>query len=397
MTIPAHIPAFGICGWSGSGKTTVIEQVTRLLVRRGLKVGVVKHDVHGLSIDHEGKDTDRFFRAGADVLVRGPEQAFLRSHRTGEHMPLDAVLRAMCPYFDVILAEGHKTTPLPTKVWLLAEDEGRCPPETVDIHRVLGRAEDRVRIVTQMIDEWLPTVWDRAPLRAGVLIGGRSARMGQPKHLMRLGQGTYLEGVVHTVRSEVDEVVLLGAGDVPGDCSTLSRLADIPGVRGPKAGMLAAMRWSPLSSWLFVACDLPLVSPEALRWLLSERRPGVWAVLPRLDSVQQHVEPLLAYYDLRARCLLEEADRPAAIACSCHVSTPLVPNEIARAWTNVNTPADAVRASDVRGCCSPRGAPGAPSRRAAVRRLRTHRGQVDPPTGAPVGNRHRVTRGEDGG
>ena len=389
MAIPAHFPAFGVCGWSGSGKTTVVEQVACLLVRRGLKVGVVKHDVHGLNIDQEGKDTDRFFNAGADVLVRGPEQAFFRVHRTGDDMPLDAVLRATCPYFDIILAEGHKTTPLPYKVWLLADKDDHCPPEATNIGRVLGRAEDRVAAVMQMIEEWLPVVCRRTPLRAGVLVGGGSARMGRPKHLMRLGGRTYLDRIVDTLRSEVDEVVLLGAGDVTDGCSGLPRLADVPGVRGPKAGMLAAMRWSPLSSWLFVACDLPLVSPEALRWLLSNRKAGVWAVLPRLGPSQQYVEPLLAHYDFRARCLLEGADRPAEIAHSPNVSTPLVPDGIAPAWTNVNTPEDVVRASDL---CGFGGDTSSPPSSWAARCLRVRHEQVDSPTGATVGSRRPVER-----
>jgi len=344
VTFPAHLPVFGICGWSGSGKTTVIEQVAALLVRRGLRVGIAKHDVHGINIDHEGKDTDRFFRAGADVLIRGPEQFFFRAHRTGENMPLGDLLKVVCPYYDVILTEGHKSTPLPAKVWLLADKEEGAPPEATNIIRTLGRDEDRVAAVMQMIDEWLPSVWRRTPLCAGVLVGGKSARMGQPKHLLKVGVTTYLERIVETLRPQVDEVVLLGAADIPEGFSGLPRLADVRGIVGPMSGMLSAMRWAPLSSWLFVACDLPLVSSAALQWLLAGREPGVWAILPRLDPAKEYVEPLLAYYDFRARPLLENVHRPALITGSPKVSTSLVPKEIVRAWTNVNTP-DNVRHS----------------------------------------------------
>ena len=61
----SQYPAFGICGFSGSGKTTVIETLIRDLSGRGLAVGVVKHDVHGLNIDHEERS-----QANSVVSVR---------------------------------------------------------------------------------------------------------------------------------------------------------------------------------------------------------------------------------------------------------------------------------------------------------------------------------------
>ena len=147
-------PAFGICGFSGSGKTTVIEAVVGELTGRGLNIGVIKHDVHGINIDHEGKDTDRFFKAGADVVIRGPEQCFFRAHRRGD-MPLEELLGLIGPYYDLILVEGHKTTPLEQKVWLCSDAGEAPPPEAEGIRRVLKRDEDRVRIVMDMIDAWL--------------------------------------------------------------------------------------------------------------------------------------------------------------------------------------------------------------------------------------------------
>ena len=155
-------PVFCISGFSGAGKTTVIVPVVQALCARGLRVGVIKHDVHGLNIDTEGKDTDRFFKAGADVFIRGPEQAFFRAHRRGD-MELDALIEKMGPYYDIIIAEGHKSTPLPYKVWLCGNDGAPPPPETTGVQRVLKRDEDRVRIVLEMIDAWLPGVGHAGP------------------------------------------------------------------------------------------------------------------------------------------------------------------------------------------------------------------------------------------
>ncbi|MBT3295827.1 MAG: molybdopterin-guanine dinucleotide biosynthesis protein B [Verrucomicrobia bacterium] len=341
-----HYPIFCISGYSGAGKTTVIVPVIEALCARGLKVGIIKHDVHGLNIDCEGKDTDRFFKAGADVFIRGPEQAFFRAHRRGD-ISLDTLLRRLGPHYDIIIAEGHKTTPLPYKVWLCGEDDAPPPPETTGIQRVLKRDEDRVRIVLEMIDAWLPDAWQKAPVYAGILIGGGSTRFGKPKHLQTSGGQTWLERAIETVKPHVDGIALLGAGDLPASAQSLPVLCDIPGRRGPLAGILAATRWMPQASWLFIPCDLPLLTGDAVRWILDQRRPGVWAVLPQLTDAPAP-EPLLAYYDFRSFAQLECMRRPVDMASADNVSSPVVPQGLQASWTNVNTAED-LAAANTRG------------------------------------------------
>lgn len=334
----SQYPAFGICGFSGSGKTTVIEVVVEELTRRGLKVGVVKHDAHGLNIDHEGKDSDRFFRAGADVIIHGSEQCFFRAHKRSE-LRLPDVLTMVGPYYDLILVEGHKTTPMEQKIWLSGDAGEDPPPEAAGILRTLRRDEDRVPIVMQMIDNWLHDAWRAAPVYAGILIGGKSSRFGRPKHLVEDQGKTWLERTVEKIGSHVDGIVILGAGAIPDSLGAAAVLCDVQDVKGPLAGMLAAMRWRPLTSWLFVPCDLPLLSGEAVRWLLDHRRPGVWAVLPRIPGAPGP-EPLLAYYDFRAGALLERVPRPRGLAGEERVAMPTVPERLQASWKNVNTPGD---------------------------------------------------------
>jgi glutamate dehydrogenase (NADP+)/cyclic pyranopterin phosphate synthase/molybdopterin-guanine dinucleotide biosynthesis protein A len=330
-----NYPAFGICGYSGSGKTTLIEVLIPRLRERGLKVGVIKQDAHGLEIDREGKDTDRLFKAGVDVLIRDAEQVFVRLHRRTD-VTLPDLIRRVGSHYDLILVEGHKTTPLPCKIWLCKANEETCPPEAVGIRRVLGWTEDRVRIALDMLDAWLPDVWRAAPVYAGILIGGGSTRMGRPKHLIEERSETWLEKIVAVVRNHVDKVVILGSGEIPADLRSLPILPDVEDAEGPLRGMRAAMRWAPLSSWLFLPCDLPRVSPHAVQWLLGNRRPGRWVVLPVLPD-SPRPEPLLAYYDFRAAALLERVRRPCECADNEKASTPLVPAALADAWKNVNT------------------------------------------------------------
>lgn len=188
-----------------------------------------------------------------------------------------------------------------------------------------------------------------APVRGGVLIGGAGRRMGAPKHLLRHRGATLAERAVAALEPHVEGVVLLGEGELPEALAGLPRLADAAldgGPAGPLAGMLAAVRRRPEAAWLFAPCDLPEIAPAAAAWLLSERRPGRWAVLPRLGA-NAPVEPLFALYEPPAHRLLEElalspprGRAPRLLAGHPRVAVVTVPPELARCWAGVNTPAE---------------------------------------------------------
>ena len=339
------LPIFGICGHSGSGKTTLIEQLLLALSAEGLSVAVAKGVAHHLDVDHVGKDSDRLFRAGADVFLEARDEAFVRSHPAvsgrGDVRPA-RIARS----YDVVLIEGRKEVAC-DKVWLLGPDEPAPPPEAGDPLAVLPLAAGRAAAVLEILKAWLPERWRRPPVFGCVLTGGGSRRMGRPKHLLRDGGKTWLERTVESLAPVTERVVLAGSGTVPESLAPLTRLPDVPDAEGPVAGILACMRWAPWVTWLVAACDLPDLAPEALEWLLSTRRPGVWATLPR-RTAGGPPESLLAHYDFRARAVLEDlvaAGRLAPSAAADHgkVVTPQVPRHLARAWAGVNTGPDLAR------------------------------------------------------
>jgi len=338
----ADLPVLGICGWKKSGKTTLIEAALPTLREQGLWVAVAKHDVHGVNVDHPGKDSDRIFRAGADVLLSGPDERFLRTHRP-ESRPLVGLLRSLCMAYDLVLVEGHKDTPLP-KVWLLGADETGPPAGTTGVVAALAPDESRPDALLALLDDWLPRQWLKTPVYGCILIGGKSSRMGTPKHLLHKDGRTWLESTFSLLHRVVQRTVIVGHGKAPEGLSSATRLPDVPGMEGPIAGVLSAMRWAAGVSWIVAACDLPDLNAEALAWLLSNRRPGVWASMPRLPG-SAGVEPLLAHYDFRAHRLLEDLTccGDAAlqrIAPHPKVLCPAPPSHLIPAWRNVNEPAD---------------------------------------------------------
>jgi molybdopterin-guanine dinucleotide biosynthesis adapter protein len=101
------VPVVAIVGSSGTGKTTLIEKLIPVLRKKGFRVGTIKHDVHGFSIDQPGKDSWRHKEAGASmVLLSSPRQVAMVKD-VAHDTPLDELVS----YFsgvDIILAEGYK-------------------------------------------------------------------------------------------------------------------------------------------------------------------------------------------------------------------------------------------------------------------------------------------------
>ena len=116
----AHV--FGFSAWSGTGKTTLLEKVIRELKARGLRVSVIKHDVHGIDPCEDGKDSGRFRLAGADrVTLIGPEDG--REPEKSLWDTLDLQTDA-----DIILVEGFRHAPIP-RIGLCRMAAGKQLPE----------------------------------------------------------------------------------------------------------------------------------------------------------------------------------------------------------------------------------------------------------------------------
>jgi molybdopterin-guanine dinucleotide biosynthesis protein A len=188
----------------------------------------------------------------------------------------------------------------------------------------------------------MTTVSSTPPLWGCLLIGGKSSRMGRPKHLLPLPDGSlWLERATALARSRVAGLACVGAGEIPESLAALPKLADAAGAAGPLAGIVAAFRYQPEASWLVLACDMPLVSQAALDWLLAARQPEDWAVMPRL-APDARPQPLFAWYGPKCRPLLEKRlargkMRLHELAAHPGVRSPLVPRAFAGAWRNINT------------------------------------------------------------
>ncbi|MBW2523303.1 MAG: molybdopterin-guanine dinucleotide biosynthesis protein B [Deltaproteobacteria bacterium] len=337
--------ALGIAGYSGAGKTTLIEALLPRLAARGLRVGVIKHDAHKLTLDREGKDTARFFAAGAAVVcAHDPGQHFVRTRAEGPSLPSE-MLVGLPADLDFVLVEGHKDAPLPKLV--LDHRDGRPAIEGKEVLAALpwGDLEERVGEAERLVVAWLEAAWAERPVGVVVLVGGKSRRMGVSKALLDYQGRPLLTTLVERLNAVTDRLVLAGEGPIPaGLCREIPRFPDAPCARGPMAGLLAVMRHDPSRAWLAVGCDQPEIGSDHARWLMGERRPGVWAVMPQLPDRSQP-EPLGAMYEPPMRAVLERACARGhhalfRIGLDAPNATPTPPAALRRGWLNANTPDD---------------------------------------------------------
>jgi molybdopterin-guanine dinucleotide biosynthesis protein B len=119
----------GFAGFSGAGKTTLIEQLIPLLQAQGQRVSVLKHAHHRFDMDQSGKDSWRHRQAGAyEVLLASDQRwALLREYGQTQQPDVHHLLAQFDAGVDWVLVEGFKEAAIPKiEVWR-APDPGQPP------------------------------------------------------------------------------------------------------------------------------------------------------------------------------------------------------------------------------------------------------------------------------
>ncbi|MFC2017483.1 molybdenum cofactor guanylyltransferase [Chloroflexota bacterium] len=133
-----------------------------------------------------------------------------------------------------------------------------------------------------------------------VLAGGKSLRLGRSKALETIGGKSLIECVVEQLRPLASQILIVTSreqSDLPVAYKA-EILVDIYPNKGPIGGIYTGLLASQSSHSVVVACDMPFVNVELLRYMI-ELSPGFDAVVPRLGEGK--VEPLHAVYS--RRCL----------------------------------------------------------------------------------------------
>jgi molybdopterin-guanine dinucleotide biosynthesis protein B len=122
----------GFSGYSGSGKTHLVERLIPALKLRGLRVSVVKHAHHKFDIDHPGKDTFRHREAGAfEVVVASDLRlALIREFEQPVSLTVHQLIGELYDGVDWVLVEGFKQSDLQKiEVWRASSGKPALYPE----------------------------------------------------------------------------------------------------------------------------------------------------------------------------------------------------------------------------------------------------------------------------
>lgn len=98
-----------IVGAKDTGKTTLIENLTKELVSRGRTVAYIKHTHVGPTLESEDTDTVRIRKVGASVTALTGD-GFTIAHRASGRNVDELSFRVAAPG-DIVLAEGFKSVP----------------------------------------------------------------------------------------------------------------------------------------------------------------------------------------------------------------------------------------------------------------------------------------------
>ncbi len=156
----------GFAGFSGAGKTTLIEQVIAQFRQRGLRVSVIKHAHHRFDIDRPGKDSHRHREAGAfEVLIASRQRlALMREFERETELTVHQLIAELDASVDWVLVEGFRGSDLhKIEVWraqaghaalypgdefvvaIATDDASRLPAETrravLDLNRPAAVAD----------------------------------------------------------------------------------------------------------------------------------------------------------------------------------------------------------------------------------------------------------------
>ena len=137
---------FGIAGYSGMGKTTLLERLIPELRARGLVVSLIKHSHKDIEIDRPAKDSYRLREAGCtEVLLLGNARWALMHELRGAQEPSLDYLVSRLQACDLVLIEGFKTGDFP-KLEIWRAEPGK-PTLTPDWPGIVAIASDTPRSV----------------------------------------------------------------------------------------------------------------------------------------------------------------------------------------------------------------------------------------------------------
>lgn len=189
------------------------------------------------------------------------------------------------------------------------------------------------------------------PLLNGlVLAGGKSTRMGTDKDLIKWHGKEQRYYAADMLSNFCNEVFISCRPEQEKDIDTAYKtLPDTFLNMGPFGGILSALRSQREKAWLVVACDLPLLSEETIRFLMENR--NAQKIATTYTSPHDALpEPLITIWERESYPVLlnflgKGITCPRKVLMNSEIT--VLQSSHPEALMNVNTPEDASKAKEI--------------------------------------------------
>jgi molybdopterin-guanine dinucleotide biosynthesis protein MobB len=345
------------CGFSDSGKTTLISKLTKNL-SPNFNIGFLKHDAHNFEMDKSGKDTSEISTSGAKSILINDKIHFAHINKKQlEQIDVTTNMQDM----DILFVEDHISSPLPKLVFITKSEIRKEIIALIngnEISSIEGIISDdsndpfngkypffNINSSDQIASFILNYFKSKIPSKVYGLIlsGGKSERMNEDKGSLSYHNGkNQIDHTKQLLGDYCEEVyVSCRADQTSNDYLKGHKLIidSFPSV-GPTTGIISAQYENQSIAWLVVACDLPYLTKDTIENLIAKRNPFKLATA-YYNREKNWPEPLCTIYEPKSyRKILQyfATNKPCPRKVLFNSNIESIELLDHRALNNINTP-----------------------------------------------------------
>lgn len=197
-----------------------------------------------------------------------------------------------------------------------------------------------------------PVNRDFPKLTVAIIAGGASSRMGRDKAFLKLGGVTLIERVIAASASlgQSENILITNKPDAYEHLALQTYGDVIPGM-GSLGGIYTALTRAANPATLVLACDMPFINPDLLRFMIAQLDEETDIVVPRVDGYPQAMHaiykktclaPIRAQLDENRLKIIRFYNEMRVTYLDEPDYAPY--DAEAHSFTNLNTPAELARA-----------------------------------------------------